>query len=173
MATDSSYWIQGPWPGRLAIVPRPRGGDWLEHEVDSWASAGFTVVVSLLTPDEAAELEITNEAELANLKGIKFYTFPVKDRSVPASRIDTLKLLKELDQQLAAGNSVGIHCRQGIGRSVLLAASLLVSAGEAPNEAFDRIAKARGCPVPETTEQRRWVEEFASELAASGPYRRR
>lgn len=24
------YWIDGVWPGRLAIVPRPRGDDWLE-----------------------------------------------------------------------------------------------------------------------------------------------
>jgi hypothetical protein len=30
------YWINTPWPGRLAIVPRPRGGDWLEEEVGAW-----------------------------------------------------------------------------------------------------------------------------------------
>ena len=169
MATDSVYWIQGPWPGRLAIIPRPRGGDWLEQELNSWASAGLSVIVSLLTPDEADELDITQEAELTRLRGIHFYSFPVPDRSVPASRAETLKVVKELHRHLAAGNSVGIHCRQGIGRSALLAASLLVLAGEAPDDALNRIATARGCPVPETKEQRRWVEAFASELAASTP----
>jgi hypothetical protein len=27
------YWIEGPWAGHFAIVPRPRGGDWLEDEI--------------------------------------------------------------------------------------------------------------------------------------------
>ena len=50
------YWIEGPWPGRLAIVPRPRGGEWLEDEIRSWKQAGVNVVVSLLTNDEITEL---------------------------------------------------------------------------------------------------------------------
>lgn len=24
------FWIAGPWPGRLGIVPRPRGREWLD-----------------------------------------------------------------------------------------------------------------------------------------------
>jgi len=23
------HWVDGPWPGRLAVAARPRGGDWL------------------------------------------------------------------------------------------------------------------------------------------------
>jgi len=173
METESFYWIQSPWPGRLAIVPRPRGGDWLKEEVDDWVREGLQVVVSLLTPDEAAELELTNEAEMFRSKGLEFYSFPIPDFGVPASRAETLKLVKELDSHLRAGRSVGIHCRQARGRSPLIAACLLVSAGEAPDKAFDQIAEARGFPVPETTEQREWVETFAPELAASTFERRR
>jgi hypothetical protein len=29
------YWIEGPWPSQLAILPRPRGGEWLEDEIRS------------------------------------------------------------------------------------------------------------------------------------------
>lgn len=38
--SDGSYWIPGPWPGRLGIVPRPRGGDWFEDEMRRLQLAG-------------------------------------------------------------------------------------------------------------------------------------
>ena len=50
------YQIQGPWRGRLAIVPRPRGGEWLDDDVRALKEQGFDLVVSLLTPDEAIDL---------------------------------------------------------------------------------------------------------------------
>jgi hypothetical protein len=40
----------------LAIVLRPRGGDWLDDEVDRIKRAGVDVLVSMLQADEAAEL---------------------------------------------------------------------------------------------------------------------
>ena len=43
------YQIEGPWRGQLAIVPRPRGEDWLRDEARAWKDEGFDVVVSLLT----------------------------------------------------------------------------------------------------------------------------
>ena len=46
------YPIPGPWRGRLAIVPRPRGGDWLEDQVRGWRALGIGVVVSLLVSQE-------------------------------------------------------------------------------------------------------------------------
>jgi hypothetical protein len=32
----------------LAIMPRPRAGDWLEDEIDQWQREGLKIVVSLL-----------------------------------------------------------------------------------------------------------------------------
>ena len=64
------YRIAGPWHGRLAIVPRPRGGDWLEEEVRSWREAGLDVMVSLLTYDENTELELCQEELLCRAQGI-------------------------------------------------------------------------------------------------------
>ena len=49
------HWIKG-LPCRLAILPRPRSGDWLEDEIRSLRGQGIDVLVSLLTPDETAEL---------------------------------------------------------------------------------------------------------------------
>ena len=61
---------------------------------------------------------------------------------------------------LSEGRCVGIHCRQGIGRSSLLAATLLVLTGMDFEEAWRRVEAARGCPVPDTAEQKAWVDRF-------------
>ena len=55
------YWICEVGAGRLGIMPRPRGGDWLEDEIRSLRDAGVDVVISLLEPHEVAELEIAEE----------------------------------------------------------------------------------------------------------------
>ncbi len=70
------YIIEGPRRGRLAIAPRPRGGDWLENEISDWREAGIDVVVSLLTPDEVTEFGLETEKQLCEAQGIRFVSFP-------------------------------------------------------------------------------------------------
>ena len=160
------YWIEGPWQGRLAILPRPRGGDWLEDEVRGWRAAGVDVIVSLLTSDEVTDLDLAQERCLSQAHDIDFWQFPIIDRSVPTSRKATLEFVKKLAKLLAEGKSIAIHCRQGIGRSALMAGCLLVLFGIDPEAAFQRISEGRGCFVPETSEQRQWVMEFAEGYAS-------
>jgi protein-tyrosine phosphatase len=90
-----------------------------------------------------------------------FWQFPIIDRSVPTSRKATLEFVKKLAKLLAEGKSIAIHCRQGIGRSALMAACLLVLFGIDPEAAFQRVSEGRGCSVPET-----WVMEFAQGYAS-------
>lgn len=156
------YWIAGPWPGRLAIVARPRGGDWLADEINDWRQAGIDVVVSLITQSEEAELNLQQEQNLVIAQGLQFLTFPIQDRSVPSTFWDTRVFVEQLHHLLASGKNVGLHCRQSIGRSGLIAAAVLVHAGVEIETAWARIQSARGCVVPETTEQRAWVERFAA-----------
>lgn len=168
MKTDY-YWIDGPWKGRLAIVPRPRAGDWLGDEVHSWQEAGFDIIVSLLTPPEIEELDLALEEESSHARDIEFISFPIPDRDVPASREAITALAQKLETALTSGKSVGVHCRQGIGRSSLLAACVLIASGENSAEAFERISEARGRPVPDTVEQKEWVAKLAPELLAVLP----
>jgi protein-tyrosine phosphatase len=139
------------------IGPRPRGGDWLADEVAAWRKAGVDVVVSLLTPEENAEFDITGERAACLAAGTDFVSFPIPDRGVPASRAAALDLLRPLGGDLAGGKTVAVHCRQGIGRSALIAAGLLVTAGVEPDAAIQSVAQVRGRPVPETAEQREWI----------------
>jgi protein-tyrosine phosphatase len=159
------YWIPAPWPGRLAIMPRPRGGDWLEDEIQAWCRAGVGVVVSLLTPDEVADLGLAEEETLCRASGIEFFKSPIPDREVPPSSSTVSELLATLRSDLAEGKNVAIHCRQGIGRAALIAISLLVLSGMDPDAAIRSASAARGCSVPETPEQRQWITDFAKRSA--------
>jgi protein-tyrosine phosphatase len=157
------YWIEGPWHGRLAIMPRPRGGDWLEDEISNWKRTGIHAIVSALTDEESRELELGREKDLCSQAGIDFLSFPIVDRCTPSSPKAMLDLVCQLEKGLTSGKAIAIHCRQGVGRAALLAACVLASTGLDVSAAFTRIQAARGCPVPDTTEQRTWVARFAAE----------
>jgi protein-tyrosine phosphatase len=159
------YWIETGQTGRLAILPRPRGGDWLEDEVRGWTRDGIDTVVSVLEPDEAASLGLADEAQTVEQAGIRFVSLPIPDRGIPESRSVVARITGALAESIVAGQRVGLHCRQGVGRSAVLAACILIALGTDPAAALARIAAARGLPVPETPEQRQWVMDFARSLS--------
>jgi len=148
-----AYWITS----QLAIVPRPRGGDWLDDEMLALQEAGIDVVVSMLEEDEARELGLDQEASAAQKNGLRFINFPVPDRGLPLDTSSFTKFLEDIENLLALGKRIGIHCRACIGRSSVTSASLLIRSGIPPDRVWQQISTARGCPVPDTIEQRDWV----------------
>lgn len=159
--TPTLYWIPGPWRGRLAISARPRGGDWLEDEVRGWRAAGIDVAVSLLDSEEESQLELTGEGRIAGAHGIRYLSLPIPDRGIPASIAPAVSLLADLGEALDQGKNVTIHCRQGIGRSALIAVSLLIASGLDPASAIRVVSASRGLPVPETDEQLAWLQSLS------------
>src|SRR6266513_5297671 len=124
-----SYQIEGPWPGELAIIPRPRGGDWLDDEARALKDDGFEVVVSLLTREEAEEFGLEDEANSIRRQGLQFCNNSIPDREVPASRDSAMEFLQMLRQDLVSGKKIAVHCRGSIGRSGLVASGILVLSG--------------------------------------------
>ncbi|HVM92883.1 MAG TPA: dual specificity protein phosphatase family protein [Terriglobales bacterium] len=161
------YWTEGPWRGRLAIAARPRGGDWLDDEMSAWRREGIDTVLSLLTRQEEQELDLKQESSEAKHKGMKFLSLPVADREVPRTESDVRAAVEKLDEDLSSGKNVVIHCRQGIGRSGLVGACLLIGRGMSPGAAVDALSASRGLPVPETAEQRHWIDQYASNFAGA------
>jgi protein-tyrosine phosphatase len=161
------YWVDGPWPGKLALAARPRGGDWLENEIADWHRAGGDTVLSLLTPEEEQSLELTNEAGVVKARGMDFMLLPIPDRQVPGSETEVSAALERLNAKLSSGRNVIVHCRQGVGRSGLVAACLLVTNGLDARTAVEKISAARGVPVPETREQRQWIDHYAAILTST------
>jgi protein-tyrosine phosphatase len=148
--------------GRLAIMPRPRAGDWLEDEAHSWRRQGLDVVVSLLEDGEVAELGLADEAEACQRAGLRWVRFPVPDRGVPASESALSDLMTTLAAQLRAGLGVGIHCRIGVGRSACLAVCALAALGVPVETAWASVQRSRGLSVPDTPAQRAWVAKWVA-----------
>ena len=159
------FWIASPWLGRLAITTRPRGGDWLEDEASGWRRAGIDVVVSLLEAGEADQLGLDDERKAAEANGIRFISFPIPDRGVPVSMSAAMSLMAALASTLDEGKNVVVHCRQGIGRSGLIAAGILATSGMQPNQAMEIVSAARGISIPETPDQRLWVQQLPTKLS--------
>jgi len=161
------YWLDDLWPGKLAVAARPRGGDWLKDDVASWKRAHVNVVLSLLTPDEETNLDLLHEAAEVRTQGIDFISFPIPDRQIPKSEAKWGEILDRVTHTLSTGRNVLVHCRQGIGRSGLVAACLLVKRGISPGAAIESVSAARGVPIPETGEQRDWIEHYAVALTGT------
>ncbi|HEX2914731.1 MAG TPA: dual specificity protein phosphatase family protein [Chloroflexia bacterium] len=160
------YSIDSLKSGKLSIMAHPRGRDWLEDEIKALVEEKVDVIVSLLTEDEVGELGLTQEYYICRVNSIIYESFPISDRAVPPLNETTQKFLAKLQSYLAGGKHVAVHCRVGIGRSALIAASLLVQNGFSVDAAFDVLATVRGRNLPDTEEQREWVVEFAKKLKA-------
>jgi protein-tyrosine phosphatase len=153
------YWVI---PQRLAILPKPRGGEWLDDEIASYAAQGLQVLLTLLEPAEEIELGLTDEVVLAEMHGLDFMRYSVPDRGVPKSATLFAEVINDLAD---SGKAIGVHCRSGIGRSGLATAAIMLRLGHTLESAWAAIGKVRRVPVPDTPEQRAWLEKHAALFA--------
>jgi protein-tyrosine phosphatase len=154
------YWIQDRNPPQIAIVPRPRGDDWLADDLATLRHDGIDVLVSFLSDDENTLLGLSEERRLAGEAGLQFISYPIPDTQVPSDVAGFRKLVGQLAEQVRAGKRVGAHCRGCIGRSTVLIASLMIALGSDAEDALEKIERARGLVVPDTAEQREWILNF-------------
>lgn len=156
------HWIGLDTPGRLGISRKPEGGEALDRQMARLAHGMVDHVVSLLEPDEAADLGLADEAAAAERNGVGFYNFPITDHGVPADVVHYRRVAHAIDRRLKAGQAIVVHCRAGLGRAPSLAIAALIEGGMNVDEAILRVGKARGRPVPETDEQLAFLRAFAA-----------
>lgn len=156
MGRGQASWL---WQPGLAV------GSGSKMNLKTGDGLACTPSFSLLTPEEERDLDLLHEERVTKEHDMAFTSFPIPDRQVPDSETKLAKVLERVDKELASGKNVVLHCRQGIGRSGLVAACLLVTKGLDAGAAIKRLSTARGTPVPETAEQRRWIGHYASTFA--------
>jgi protein-tyrosine phosphatase len=154
------FWIEAEPRPPLAVVLCPRGEGRLGDEMAQLRQGGIETVVSLLEKDEAAWLGLAEEGPLAAQLGMQFLSHPIPDVNVPQNTAAFRAFVTGLADRLRAGEHIGVHCRGSIGRATVTAACTLIHLGFPPRDALAAVEAARGCPVPDTIQQRRWILNY-------------
>lgn len=159
-----------PLPGRIGLTFAPGkkqkhgfSGFWdrdlgrdLARLRDHYRTDGL---VSLIEEHEFADLGIPDLREQARDYGMESIWFPIPDVSVPSSMECFAGTIDHLCRMLRDGQTVVVHCKGGLGRSGLVAASVLVQAGVLPQEAVSAVRAARLGAI-ETNGQEAYIEKF-------------
>lgn len=157
---DETFWIKSNPPVRLAIVLRPPGGKELRDAIQRIKRAGIQTLVSMLEPHEAELLGLAEESRIAEEIGLPFLNYPIPDTKVPADVAHFRVFVSGLADRLRSGESVGVHCRGCIGRATIVSACILIHMGLKPMDAVVAVEAARGCTVPDNSEQLSWILHY-------------
>ncbi len=131
---------------------------------------GVGVLVSLMERDEYSDLQIPELFQKAEEQGMAVLYLPIPDYGVPnASEDDDYRpFIEDVANRIEEGETVIVHCRGGLGRSGMVAASVLVALGQSAEEAIKTVRGARKGAI-ETPDQEDRVRWFEMELEAESP----
>ncbi len=156
-----SYWII---PGRLLAGEYPRNFDEPSslEKLQALTDAGITFFIDLTTPADGLTSYRTLLQHIN--ASAEYHSFPIPDVSVPQSSETTVQVLDLVDQAVATGRGVYLHCWGGIGRTGTMVGCWLARHGLSGTMALEKLASLwRHCPKsrfrqsPETEEQRRYI----------------
>lgn len=168
----NTYWIEagrllaGEYPGS------PRDAD-AESRLRRLLGAGIDYFIDLTEAHELPEYA----SALASLQPDASYRrFAIRDHGLPDDASLVVAALDCIDEALAGGRNVYVHCRAGVGRTGTVLGCYLVRHGQQHDEALDRLAgfwqqseRSRAIPqIPETDAQASYVRSW-HESRATGP----
>ncbi len=100
-------------------------------------------LVSLIEDHELVSLGIPTLVERAEALGLRVTRFPIVDASVPDNPSAFVDLVAQILSEVAAGTTVVVHCRGGLGRTGLVAAACLVAQGFGVEAAVKLVREVR------------------------------
>lgn len=124
---------------RLVVGAQP-----LQIDLVAARSAGVGSVINLRTPEEMAELDFDEAAEVSAL-GMTYLALPIGGKDHPF----TPALVDALDAQIRASNgNVLLHCAGGGRAGLVYAAWLVKYRGQTPDAAMRTLEALGGWPLP-------------------------
>jgi hypothetical protein len=148
--TTDCFWAA---PGKVLAGAYP--GSWHDPEasratVDAILAAGVSLFLDLTEAGELQPYATLLQGRARHLRQ------PIRDMSV-CTESDLTSALDAIDDELARGGIVYVHCWGGCGRTGMVVSAWWVRHGEDPRRALARYARDHGAPCPETAEQRALV----------------
>jgi hypothetical protein len=134
-----SYWVI---PGRLLAGEYPGSFDpeTSRDRINSFLRAGFDTFINLTQPDELDPYEeILHTQAVVYGMAADHLRFPIRDRGLPSS-VGMSAILDAIDQSLATGRKVYIHCWGGVGRTGTAVGCYLRRHGHTGRAAVDQLA---------------------------------
>ncbi|MBC7541215.1 MAG: cyclin-dependent kinase inhibitor 3 family protein [Candidatus Sericytochromatia bacterium] len=161
-------------PGRIGMTfapgkigPSVQGYQWDRHLETDLArlreTYGATTLVCLVEPHELTFMQIENLPARATHHGLHCIEFPIVDVSIPRAIGPFHALILEVCRRLTAGETVAVHCRGGLGRTGIVAASCLIQLGLAAPDAVRLVREMRPGTI-ETREQEDFVVQVFAPL---------
>jgi protein-tyrosine phosphatase len=137
----------------------------LESDLAALATAGVHHLVLLVEDAELRRWGDPSIVEVAAGRGIAVERRPIPDGSPPASLDEMDAILASIAAARDEGD-VAVACMGGVGRTGVVAASVLVAAGWAASEAIGRVRAVRHPEAVETPAQEAFVRAYERHMAA-------
>ena len=134
---ENCYWVD---PGKLLAGEYPRNRDDASsrRKLQALTDAGVSAFIDLTEADETTRVDTLKPYAQWLQHGIH-RRFPIPDGSVPDSPAVTTVILDTIDEHLAAGRTVYVHCWGGVGRTGLIVGCWLARHGRRGEEALERL----------------------------------
>jgi ADP-ribosyl-[dinitrogen reductase] hydrolase len=164
---DETYWVV---PGRLLVGQHPgsRSRAQAMERVRHFVDVGINFFIDLTEPGETPSYDNLLPETSPSGAPVKYLREPIIDHGLPAGADQMARILGSIDDALADGHNVYLHCRAGIGRSALAAGcwlaekhgSTTVAAAEL-NELWKQAAQSQSWTrVPETDAQVEYLQRW-------------
>jgi protein-tyrosine phosphatase len=130
-------------PGKLLLHSMPGRFEAIERVWHQLRSEAVTAIVCL-TEKYEIRLKSSKYAEAleAGTVPCSVLPFEIREGGMPEDRDAFWALANDLANRLRSGEAVLIHCAGGLGRTAMLAVTVLLALGEPMNEAESAVARA-------------------------------
>jgi protein-tyrosine phosphatase len=130
-------------PGRLLLHSMPGRFETIERVWQQLKSEAVGAIVCL-NEEHEIRLKSSKYADALETGTVpcSVVPFEIREGGVPADRHAFWALANDLANRLRCGEALLIHCAGGVGRTAMLAVSVLLALGEPFNEAESAVSRA-------------------------------